>query len=99
MDCSCPLLSYAQAAVNPSEEFLPLIDDIFREKVLRARAMSPEKRFLESFELFEMGVSMMRDGVRAQHREFTEEQVDQKVSRRFAVVRQMEEHGIYRPVS
>lgn len=75
-----------------------MMDEIFREKVLRARATSPAKRFLEGFDLLETGLSLMRDGVRAQHPEFTSEQVDTEISRRFALVRKIEERGIYRPV-
>jgi hypothetical protein len=83
--------------VNPTEESQMLIDEIFREKIFRARATPPEQRFIEGFELHEMGIAMKRDGVRAQHPEFTPEQLDKEVSRRFASVRRVEEHSIYRP--
>lgn len=83
--------------MNPTEESQPLIDEIFREKVLRARATPPEQRFLEGFELFEMGMVLMRDSVRAQHPEFTADEVDREVSRRFDTFRRLEEQLIYRP--
>lgn len=85
--------------MKPGEEFQPLMDDIFREKVLRARRMTPEERIRTMFELYEHGVRAMRGGVRAQHPEWDEAQITAEVSRRFARVRQVAEWGIYHPVS
>lgn len=81
--------------MNPTNEFQPLIDSIFIEKVLRARATPPERKFMEGLELFEEVQERMRAGVRMQHPEFTTEQVEKEVSRRFKRIRQIEEHGIY----
>ena len=84
--------------MKPGEEFQPLMDDIFREKVLRARRMTPAERVNGTFELFDMGVGLMRDGIRAQHSDWNEDQVSDEVRRRFARIRQVEEHGIYQLV-
>lgn len=85
--------------MNPTSEFQPLIDDIFREKVLRARATPPTERFMEGFELFEWSMTIMRDGVRAQHPQFTPDEIEKEINRRFAAVRRIEEQNIYRSVS
>ena len=81
---------------NP--EFLPIIDEIYREKVLRARARTPDERFTDGLELFDESLAWMRDGVRMQHPGFSDEEIEAEVARRFARVRQIEDHGIYRPV-
>ena len=84
--------------MNPPNEFQPLMDDIFREKILRARRQTPEERFATGLEMFDEGVAWMRDGIRMEQPELTPEEVDAKVAQRFARIRQIEEHGLYRPV-
>ena len=84
--------------MSEPNEFQPLMDDIFREKVLRARKATPGQKVADIFELYQIGVSLMRDGVRGQHPQFNEEQVEAEVRRRFARVRQIQEHGIYQPL-
>jgi hypothetical protein len=44
-----------------------LADALYREGVLRARAMSPEDRLLEGPRLFERACRIMTDGIRHQH--------------------------------
>ena len=46
--------------MEPTRE---LIDDIYRERVLRARAMSPEEKFLAGPRLFEMACRITMDGI------------------------------------
>ena len=84
--------------MKPGEEFQPLMDDIFREKVLRARRMTPAERIEDVFKLYDMGVELMRSGIRAQHPDWSGDQIEAEISRRFACIRQLEEHGIYQPV-
>ena len=84
--------------MNPPNEFQPLMDDIFREKILRARRQTPEERFATGLEMFDEGVAWMRDGIRMEQPELTPEEVDAKVAQRFARIRQIEEHGLYQPV-
>lgn len=84
--------------MNPTEEFQPLIDQLFVEKVLRARATPPQQRFMEGFELFEEVEARMRAGVRVQFPAADEGEVERILAGRFARLRQVAEHGIYRPV-
>lgn len=81
--------------MDTPNEFQPLIDDIFRAKVLRARRQSPESKFEQGIELFEIAVVRMRGGIRSQFPEFTAEQVEEELRRRLARVRQIQEHGFY----
>jgi hypothetical protein len=88
------------ANAQPGSEFQPLMDDIFREKVRRARAEKVEGVLsLDGLELFEFGLVLMRDGVRSQFPEATEEQVQSEVARRLEIGRRLDEHGFYRPAA
>ena len=40
--------------MKPGEEFQPLMDDIFREKVLRARQIPAGRRLMMGLELFDL---------------------------------------------
>ncbi len=81
--------------MDAPNEFQPLMDEIFRDKVLRARQQSPESKIALGFELFETALVRIRGGVRAQFPHFSEEQVEAEVYRRIARVRQVQEHGFY----
>jgi hypothetical protein len=76
-------------------EFQPLMDAIFREKVLRARAEAPEDKFIGGIDLFEEAVERMRAGVHSQFPSMTEDEVETEVVRRINRVRQVQEHGFY----
>ena len=73
-----------------------LQDDLFRSKVQRARHMSPDQRMMEGLRLFDRGMSLMRDGIRAQYPECSSEQVEREVARRLAIARRLDEAGLYR---
>ena len=84
--------------MDAPNEFQPLMDEIFREKVLRARQQSPGEKLADGFALFDEALIWMRAGVRGQFPQFDEAQVEAEVHRRIARIRQVEEHGIYQPV-
>jgi hypothetical protein len=77
-------------------EFQPLIDEIFREKVLRARAQSPGRKFVDGMKLFEDAVVRMRGGIRSQFPQYSSEQVEEELYRRIARIRQVQQHGFFR---
>jgi len=83
--------------MDAPNEFQPLIDEIFRDKVRWARLETPERKFVDGLTLFEEVVVRMRGGIRAQFPEFTAEQIETELSRRFARLRQVQEHGFYSP--
>lgn len=73
--------------MEPTQE---LIDEIYRSKVLRARAMSPEERMLDGPRLFEMGCEITRAGIRAQHPNADEAEVERILKDRLALARRLE---------
>jgi hypothetical protein len=73
------------------EPIAQLADEIYRDRVLRARRMSPEEKMLAGPRLFEMACQIARDGIRSQHPEATEEEVHAMLRRRLAIGRRLEE--------
>lgn len=52
--------------MEPTKE---LIDELYRDKVLAARAMPPEQKLLAGAELFDWASSITMAGIRSQHPE------------------------------
>ncbi len=75
-----------------------LAETIFREKVLRARQQSPGEKWAICFELHELAIATMRNGIAAQHPELDEAGIAAELNRRLRIRRQLEEHGIYVPI-
>ena len=50
--------------MDAPNEFQPLIDEIFRDKVRWARQESPERKFMDGLELSEEALVRMRGGSR-----------------------------------
>ena len=67
-----------------------LIDALFREKVLRARAMSPEDKLLAGARLFDRSCRIMADGIRHQFPDADEARVQQILRERLALIRRLE---------
>ena len=87
-------------AMTGPNEFQPLIDQIFREKVLRARAeKTPGDLSLDALDMFEDALAWSRDGIREQMPGADDETVEREVSRRLAIRRKLDERGIYRDVA
>lgn len=74
--------------MEPTKE---LIDDLYRERVLRARRMSPEEKLLAGAQLFEMACSVTMDGIRMQHPDADEMQVRRILAQRLVLRRRLEE--------
>lgn len=64
-------------SVDPDSPFASLAEELFRERVLEARQMSPEEKFLAGEELFEWACSITLAGIRHQN-----PGIDEKESRR-----------------
>lgn len=80
---------------EPTQE---LLDDIFRRRVLQARATPPDQRLLDCLKLFEQSISVMRDGIRHQFPDADVPEVELILRQRLDRVRKMEEYGIYHPL-
>jgi hypothetical protein len=82
---------------NPND-LKALQDAIYREKVLRARAMTPTERLDEALELSNDMYTWMLDGAKAQCGLTTDEEGWAEVERRLQVLRRLHERDLYRPV-
>jgi hypothetical protein len=71
-----------------------LIDDIYLEKVLRARAVPMAEKILDGPRLYAYACEAVRAGVESQHPEATPEELKRLIQERFEHIRQLESaHG------
>jgi hypothetical protein len=68
-----------------------LIDDLYRERVLRARAISPEQKLLAGPRLFATACRMVMSGIRSQHPEADDAEVLRVLRQRLELRRRLEE--------
>ena len=80
--------------MQPTQE---MIDDIYRERVRRARRMTVAEKFLAGGDLFDDVCERMRAGIRSQFPHEDDAGVNRILKQRLARLRQVEEHGIYHP--
>jgi hypothetical protein len=73
------------------ESIQVLADDIYRERVLRARATPPEQKLLDSLRLFELPCRIMMDGIRNENPQADDLQVQEILARRFDLLRKLEQ--------
>lgn len=79
-------------------EILELQNEIYRSKVMRARRLTVGERVADGFRLFRWGMKIMRGGIRSQHPQFTEAQVEAEVARRMRIAKKLSDGHIYRDV-
>jgi hypothetical protein len=72
--------------------------EIYRDKVLRSRAMTPAERLAEALELSNDIYSWMLDGAKAQCRLPSDEDGWVEVQRRLQTLRRLHESKLYKPV-
>jgi hypothetical protein len=70
-----------------------LADDIYRERVLRARETPPEEKLLAGAVLFERVCRIMTAGIRAQFPDADESRVEQILRERLESARKRENKG------
>jgi len=82
------------AAPCPTTEYrspyAALADEIYRERVTRARRTSPEEKFLAGEDLFEYACSITLAGIQNQNPGFTPEECLRELRRRLALRERME---------
>ncbi len=76
--------------MEPTQE---LVDDIYREKVLRARRSSPGEKILDGPELFDWACQWMVAGIRSQFPGADADRVRAIVDERLALRRRLENHS------
>jgi hypothetical protein len=74
--------------MEPTQE---LVDEIYRQRVRRARATPPEQKILDSFRLFEFSHRIMLDGIRNENPQADEKQIQELGLRRFEILRRLEQ--------
>jgi hypothetical protein len=74
--------------MQPTQE---LIDDIYRERVLRARRTPLEFKFLAGAQLFDHVCRLMADGIRDENPGADETRVQALLRQRLALVRRVRE--------
>lgn len=72
---------------------------IYREKVLRARAMTPAERLDEALDLSNDIYTWMLDGAKGQCGLTSDEDGWSEVERRLQTLRRLHERNLYRPVA
>jgi hypothetical protein len=70
--------------------YAALADELYRERVLRARKTSPEEKFLAGEELFEYACSITLAGIKFQNPDFTEDDCRRELERRLELQERME---------
>lgn len=74
-----------------AETIQELADAIFLERVLRARRTPPEEKFLAGARLFDRSCRIMADGIRHEFPDANEQQVQEILVQRLALLRRLEE--------
>jgi hypothetical protein len=67
------------------EPSVSLIDSIYRDRVLRARAVSPDQKLLDGPRLFDYTCRIMMDGIRNEQPAATDEQIREMLKERLAL--------------
>ena len=80
-------------------QIVEMADDIYRERVLRARSVPAPKKMGWGPELFAESCSRMRSGIRMQFPEADGAEVDTILRNRLARLDQVEEFDIYESAS
>ncbi len=74
--------------MEPTRE---LIDDIYRERVLRARRTPPAQKLLDGPRLFDRACRLMIAGIRRQFPDADEQRVQEILRERLAILRRIQE--------
>ncbi len=70
-------------------------DDLFRERVLRARAMTPSQRLMRGLELFDEACAVALSAIRSQNPTWTDAECRAELTRRIEIERRLQQEGLY----
>ena len=73
--------------MQPSKE---LIDELFWERVESARRMLPEEKLIAGFQLYDLACKIIADGIRNEHPDADESQVQEILRERLALAQRLE---------
>jgi hypothetical protein len=85
--------------METQQEIDTLATEIYRDKVLRARAMKPEDRLIEGARLFDEAMTFTRAGIMAQLGTEDQDSVFDELVRRLELSRRISERGFFQPLS
>ena len=74
-----------------------LADEIYVDRLQRARQRRPMLKLLDGFELFDEACGRMRAGIRADFPDADQKEVEVVLHARIDRLREIEEWGLYRP--
>jgi hypothetical protein len=72
-------------------EFKPLADAIYRDRVLSARRTPPEERIMDGPRLFDYACAITLAGLRSEHPNATEVELREALRRRMALAERLEQ--------
>ena len=78
--------------MNPHQ---PLMDQLYREEILRARAQTPQQRVRGIFEITDFALGIMRGGVRHQFPGASDEELLQRGRERMAIIRRVQDWHVF----
>lgn len=81
--------------MDATQEF---VDNLFWERVDRARDQSLGQKLLDGFELFEQSCHFARMGIRYEHPDADAARVEQLLRDQLERLRELDEYGLYHPV-
>ncbi len=79
--------------MNP--EFKELADDLYRRRVLRARAMTVGARLAATLEIMDHTLAMIKAGVQAMNPQADETEIHRLLRQQRDRLRQVADHGIF----
>lgn len=80
--------------MNP--EFQPLADELYRERVLRARRTPPEERLLDGIRLYDEALERMKIGVQLSNPQATDAELTRLLQLRVQRLWKLSDHGYFR---
>lgn len=74
--------------MEPAKE---LVDQLYRARVLQARARPPEEKLLDGARLFDRSCRIMADGIRDEFPDADDRRVREILAERLALIRRLEQ--------
>jgi len=88
------LLKEEKTPYAPPPQTQRLIDELYLEELLEARAMPPAEKFLAGQRLFEAACRITLAGIRHQHPEYSESRCQEVLLERLELQKKLEGSGI-----
>lgn len=90
------MLHYAK--MSCMDNIKRLADDLYRQRIIRARRISSAEKLMEGPRLFDAVCERMKAAIRAQAPDADEDEVQQLLLQHIRRLRKVEEHAVYLPL-